>query len=301
MKLLLNILILIFLINCSASYKELNGNNYTSKNLFNRTIIEQYKLYADFEAKEMHDWNSAKLYSEKAIKSYKGEEIKPEPIQNWRIKKDKLPELLNAYNDLMLIYKKGIKNDPKNLAIAISSLDCWAEQQEENWQINDIEECKKRFLNSIEEINLNISKNEKEKKLDTPDTAIVVAKEKKLDTSDTAIVVVVENDIIEKIIYFDFDSFEMNLKDINNIRLYILNNKNKKFIIIGHTDTKGSKEYNDKLSLKRAWAVRDLMINLGVEINQIKIIAKGENDLAVFTADEIANPDNRRVVIEPSY
>ena len=91
------------------------------------------------------------------------------------------------------------------------------------------------------------------------------------------------------------------MKDINNIRLYILNNKNKKFIIIGHTDTKGSKEYNDKLSLKRAWAVRDLMINLGVEINQIKIIAKGENDLAVFTADEIANPDNRRVVIEPSY
>ena len=29
--------------------------------------MEAYKIKADFEAKEMHDWNSAKLYSEKAL------------------------------------------------------------------------------------------------------------------------------------------------------------------------------------------------------------------------------------------
>ena len=36
--------------------------------------------------------------------------------------------------------------DPKNLAKAISSLDCWAEQEEEKWQTWDIEKCKNNFL-----------------------------------------------------------------------------------------------------------------------------------------------------------
>ena len=38
-------------------------------------------------------------------------------------------------NNLMTIYKDAKVIDPLNLAIAISSLDCWSEQQEENWQI----------------------------------------------------------------------------------------------------------------------------------------------------------------------
>ena len=45
--------------------------------------MEAYKIKADFEAKEMHDWNSAKLYSEKALAAVSGKKIKPEKYIFW--------------------------------------------------------------------------------------------------------------------------------------------------------------------------------------------------------------------------
>ena len=46
----------------------------------------------------------------------------------------------------------NIINDPQNLAKAISSLDCWAEQEEEKWQTWDIDKCKNDFLTAMHEI-----------------------------------------------------------------------------------------------------------------------------------------------------
>ena len=63
-------IIILFLSSCSADYKKLSKGNYSSDNPFYNTLINEYKKQADYEAKEMHDWNSAKLYSEKAIQSY---------------------------------------------------------------------------------------------------------------------------------------------------------------------------------------------------------------------------------------
>ena len=42
--------------------------------------MEAYKIKADFEAKKMHDWNSVKLYSEKALSAVSGKKVKPEKI-----------------------------------------------------------------------------------------------------------------------------------------------------------------------------------------------------------------------------
>ncbi len=74
------ILLIFFLSGCSADYKKLSNGNYSSDDSFYNTLILEYKKQADFEAKEMHDWNSAKLYSIKAIKSSEGKIIKPEKI-----------------------------------------------------------------------------------------------------------------------------------------------------------------------------------------------------------------------------
>ena len=43
------------------------------------------KKKATFEAEEMHDWNSAKLYSEKGLKSLETDKIYPEEISYWKI------------------------------------------------------------------------------------------------------------------------------------------------------------------------------------------------------------------------
>ena len=71
LKNLINILFcLLFLGSCSASYKELSSIEDKKPLNFQEYLLSEYKKRATFEAKEMHDWNSAKLYSEKALKSF---------------------------------------------------------------------------------------------------------------------------------------------------------------------------------------------------------------------------------------
>ena len=88
----------------------------------------------------------------------------------------------------------------------------------------------------------------------------------------------------------------------NSIKKFIEEYKNKidTFLVVGHTDTKGTNEYNLELSIKRAEAVKIILINLGINIEKIKILGEGETKLLVQTEDEIKHPANRRAEISPS-
>lgn len=67
--------------------------------------------------------------------------------------------------------------------------------------------------------------------------------------------------------------------------------------VIGHTDTRGSAEYNDGLSLERAMAVHQQILELGVDHARVTTAGRGERELAVPTGDEVGEPRNRRVEI----
>ncbi|MDC0192577.1 hypothetical protein OAJ89_04600, partial [Alphaproteobacteria bacterium] len=153
-----------FLYSCSSSYEKLNNSNFSPPNDFSKHLFDMYKEKANFEAEKMHDWNSAKLYSEKALEAAKGGEIEPENINYWKIPKEHQNQIKLGYDNLMSIYESALVHDPYNLANAISSLDCWSEQQEENWQTLDINNCKDSFLESMHNIYKNLAKNEKEEK-----------------------------------------------------------------------------------------------------------------------------------------
>ena len=98
-----------------------------------------------------------KNFIEKA--TLKGAKVKPQEITFWKLPKKHIFKLTQSYNNLMMIYDEAKILDPYNLAVAISSLDCWAEQQEENWQTWDIKKCKDDFLNAMHEIYAKISNN----------------------------------------------------------------------------------------------------------------------------------------------
>lgn len=68
-------------------------------------------------------------------------------------------------------------------------------------------------------------------------------------------------------------------------------------VVIGHTDTQGSDEYNDKLSLDRARAVRQQLVVLGFDGTHISVAGRGKRELAVPTVDGVAEPRNRRAEI----
>jgi outer membrane protein OmpA-like peptidoglycan-associated protein len=67
--------------------------------------------------------------------------------------------------------------------------------------------------------------------------------------------------------------------------------------VVGHTDTTGTRPANVELGLRRANAIRGRLIDAGIASSMIEVTSHGESDLLVKTADDVAEPRNRRVEI----
>lgn len=100
-------------------------------------------------------------------------------------------------------------------------------------------------------------------------------------------------------IYFDFDkaTFKMNSYDeLNKLEKLMSVNNQIKVEISGHTDNIGKKEYNQRLSWKRASAVVNYLVNKGID--QRRLVAKGFGEtkpLASNDNEKDGRALNRRV------
>ena len=68
-------------------------------------------------------------------------------------------------------------------------------------------------------------------------------------------------------------------------------------VVVGHTDRMGTPQANVALGLKRATAVRNLLVSAGLTASTIEATSHGEADPLIETPDETAEPRNRRVEI----
>jgi OOP family OmpA-OmpF porin len=281
---------------CSAAYEQVKEMDVKNPKTFQQHLLYNYKNNASFEAEKMHDWNSAKLYSEKALRAFDGENIYPEKINYWKLSTEIAKDIQTGYNNLLSIYDEAIIKNPKNLAKAISSLDCWAEQEEEKWQTWDIDKCKNDFHAAMHDIyNLLAEEDEREE--------VAKVTEQEVEKTETPqVVIVTENEKKEvmQIIYFDFDNSK--LSEVSKNTLFDFLDKNKKklsrYIIFGHTDTKGHDKYNMDLSIKRAGSVKQALLDQGIASDDISILGKGENELAIDTPDNTKHPANRRAEVK---
>ena len=293
---LILLLPLFFLMACSAAYEQVKEMDTKNPKNFKEHLLYNYKINASFEAEEMHDWNSAKLYSEKALRALSGENIYPEKITYWKLPIEIVKDIRSGYNNLLSIYDEAIIKDPKNLAKAISSLDCWAEQEEEKWQTWDIDKCKNDFHTAMHDIyNLLTEEDEQD------EVAEVIEQEGEEDDTPQ-VVIVTENQKKEvmQIIYFDFDNSKLSEVSKNTLFDFLDKNKNQlsRYIIFGHTDTKGANKYNMELSIKRAKSVKQALLDHGIIPDAISVLGKGENELAIDTPDETKHPANRRAEVK---
>jgi hypothetical protein len=68
--------------------------------------------------------------------------------------------------------------------------------------------------------------------------------------------------------------------------------------VVGHTDTSGTTSFNQKLSERRAQAVTDALVRLGVPQSAISAQGVGETDLAVQTGPGVREAQNRRTEVD---
>lgn len=68
-------------------------------------------------------------------------------------------------------------------------------------------------------------------------------------------------------------------------------------VVLGHTDTMGTRGSNFTLGLRRANSVRSLLVSTGLNPKSIDVISHGETELLIPTADGVVESRNRRVEI----
>ncbi len=105
----------------------------------------------------------------------------------------------------------------------------------------------------------------------------------------------------QRIVYFDFDSFaiknEFNAMLDGHARA-LAASRDKRMVVEGHTDERGSGEYNLALGQKRAEAVVRSLALLGAGEQQLEAVSFGEERPAVPGSDEEAWSRNRRAELK---
>lgn len=100
------------------------------------------------------------------------------------------------------------------------------------------------------------------------------------------------------IVYFDYDRAEIKPEFVPVVAAhakFLNGNAQRKVRLEGHSDERGSREYNIGLGERRAQAVRRALMLQGVTENQITTVSYGEERPAVQGSDESAYSKNRRV------
>ncbi len=102
----------------------------------------------------------------------------------------------------------------------------------------------------------------------------------------------------KSIVYFDFDSSEIRAEYVPVVAAhaaYLVKFPTGRVRLEGHTDEKGSREYNIGLGERRAQTVRRALMLQGVAEAQITTVSYGEERPAVEGSDDAALAQNRRV------
>jgi peptidoglycan-associated lipoprotein len=102
----------------------------------------------------------------------------------------------------------------------------------------------------------------------------------------------------KSVVYFGFDSSEIDDQYVPVVAAhaaYLVKYPTARVRLEGHTDERGSREYNIGLGERRAQTVRRALLVQGVAEAQITTVSYGEERPAVAGSDEAAFAQNRRV------
>lgn len=111
------------------------------------------------------------------------------------------------------------------------------------------------------------------------------------------------NEAIQRIgdrVFFAFDSAEMRddgRQVVQRWAQFLGQNPNAQAVIEGHTDDRGTREYNLGLGERRAASVRNYLVSLGVPANRLTTVSYGKERPAAVGSNEQSWAQNRRGVL----
>lgn len=263
---------------------------------FTQALASDYEGFWTYEAKEMYDWIDAEHFAFKAQAAARGETPLPERVERWNIPGKYQADLKQGRERLIRALDGGGRERAPTLASrAQVAYDCWVEQQEENWQFDHIAACRKDY------------------------EAAVAAVEGRLAARPVAQAPQVQPAPVqanEFRVFFDWD-----VAELDDTARQVLDTATTRVrsafaggaaasagggsaataptavIVEGHADRSGPNDYNQRLSQRRAEAVRRALVQRGWPADRIEIRAMGEEDPLVETRDGVREPANRRVRI----
>lgn len=100
-------------------------------------------------------------------------------------------------------------------------------------------------------------------------------------------------------IYFGYDEYSLDDRaqaTLNKQAAWLRKYPNKSFTIEGHTDERGTREYNLALGARRAEAAKRYLVGLGIEEGRLNTISYGKERPEVAGSNESAWAQNRRDV-----
>ncbi len=101
-----------------------------------------------------------------------------------------------------------------------------------------------------------------------------------------------------QIYLFSYDDSNINEKymaSINAQAEYLKNHPNARILLAGHTDERGSREYNVALGEHRANAVARIIRMAGIAHHQLRVVSYGKERPANYGHDDASHAQNRRV------
>ena len=258
----------------------------SAANPFNENLRRGYLELAQNGVKGV-DWVDAGIFARKARLSAEGAAVEPEVLDNWGTEprmgnpaRNVLyprSELAQARGELLQLLNANARtNNPVQAARAQVMFDCWVEKAESvYWLVDD---CRGKFYQAMDALRGRVV---------APPGVVAPVTPSELPARDF-------------LVFFDFNRSNIRPDAAEVLRRVVASYRSlnaQRVDLVGHADKSGAPGYNQRLSERRAAAVRDFLTRQGIPPRSIQAVGRGEGDPRVPTPDGVREQENRRVEI----
>jgi OOP family OmpA-OmpF porin len=261
---------------CSDRYLDEAQSAQPRGTAFDNALSRDYLAMAKSEGAQW-DYKDTETFARRSLAAAQGKPTLPDEV---RLREPFVPdrtagELNQGRQRLVAALDRNNRTARPDVAARAQVLyDCWLEQQAENIQPDHIKACRDGFMTALAEIEKPIPVPPAPPKAAAPDRYLV---------------------------FFDWNKATLTAEArrviADSAQTYKSTGK-ATIIATGYTDLSGPPAYNQKLSVRRADAVKAELVRLGVPATSITTIGRGESNPLVPTKDGVREPQNRRVEIQ---